>query len=183
MSEPTKTKRIIRTYTDEERREAARQFAIIGSLQATERQTGIPRETMREWQDNSPVWQQSLAECRQSLTQDHIQSFQLLVTKSQQAALDRLEHGDEVVINRGMDGVEVVKRAVSGRDAMIMASIATERSQLLQRLPTSIHAGDDRLERIANRLIDTLNSARGGGRVIEHDVESKLPVDGKQVSS
>ena len=163
----TKTKRICRTYTDEDRREAAEHYAIIGTLRGTERQTGIPAETLCEWQDRAE-WQQTVTQCRTSLTQEHIQSYLNLITQAQEAAATRLRDGDEVVINRGRDGVEIVKRAVNGRDAMIMASIATERAQLLQRLPTSINANDDRLERIANRLIDTLNGAKGG-RVIEHE--------------
>lgn len=167
MTTKTKTKRICRTYTAEDRREAAKHYAIIGTLRGTERQTGIPAETLCEWQDR-PEWQQTVTQCRTSLTQEHIQSYLNLITQAQEAAATRLREGDEVVINRGRDGVEIVKRAVNGRDAMIMASIATERAQLLQRLPTSINANDDRLERIANRLIDTLNGAKGG-RVIEHE--------------
>lgn len=146
MSEQKQTRQI-RTYTAEDRRQAAALFASLGTFQAVADATGITRQTISGWQEDAEFIA-ALNECRRQLTQEHINVYQKIITKAQETVLDRLQYGDEVLTKDG----SIARVAMKGKDAAVVMAIANDKAQILQNKPTSISATDDRLARIAERL-------------------------------
>lgn len=131
----TPAKRTKRSYTDEQ---IANALAILksngGNLLATERDTGIPRQTIREWSANGRRDSQQVREIRQEKEQN-------ILTLYGNAERGLLEHAIKPEIIADMDGLAAMKAA----------GIARDKIQLMTGQPTSI---------VEERTIDSLQVLR-----------------------
>ena len=166
---PRKTTRKTRQYTPEDRRAAARAFAATGSTDRASKLVGIPRPTIHTWGVQDEDYIATLNACRQSATQEHVQTYLNLIAQAQEQMADRLENGDYCHRHGELHRIPVSLMAAASAMA-----ICQDKAQLLQRRPTSITAGEDRLEALAQRLGEIARAAQA--RTVEGVVmPSKAP--------
>ena len=166
---PRKTSRKTRQYTPDDRRAAARAFASTGSITRASKLVGIPHPTIYGWSESDEDYIATLNSCRQSATQAHVQTYLNLITQAQEQMADRLENGDYCHRHGELHRIPVSLMAAAS--AM---SICQDKAQLLQRRPTSITAGEDRLEALAQRLGEIARAAQA--KTVEGEVmPSKAP--------
>ena len=122
-------------YTDEQRREAVIQYAILGNKVEVEKATGIPDSTLEGW-IKQPWFETILGEIRDEANAlIHARAIKTL-HKAFDEIEDRLDSGDEVVTKFG----DKVRVKVKARDAAVIAAIMFDKRQILLRQPTSITA-------------------------------------------
>ena len=120
-------------YKDEDRRNAATQYAIKGNLAAVERATGIPDATLCEWKKTE--WWDALIIGAQALVEDQFRAnCNQIVEKATNETLDRLEHGEYVL---GKDG-NTKRLPMKGRDTAVVGAMYYDKLRLSMNLPTSI---------------------------------------------
>lgn len=90
--------------------------------------------TLRRWKKDAPWWDEAVRATMGTITQKAIGKAAKIVQMSQDAVLDRLENGDEVILTKTG---ETVRRKVSAKDASVIGAIWTDKQQLLQGNPTS----------------------------------------------
>ena len=115
-------------YSDSDRLEAIRAYAITGNYTKTAELVGIPERTVNDW-GKQEWWESELAKVRDEKQQEHIAQYHALVTEGTRIALEKLPEA-------------------SAKDAMIIAATATDKARLLLNQPTSISgraAGMDEL--------------------------------------
>ncbi len=112
-------------YTDEQRRQAAIQYAIDGLLSKIEREQGIPQQTLSDWKQTE-WWVEIVSEVR-SLKEDELDAkLTKMIDASYDHAMDELEKGN-----------------VTYSQAVVGGSIAFDKQRTLRNLPTSITASQD----------------------------------------
>ena len=124
-------------YTDDQRKEAAVQYAIKGSLSAIERDLDIPRTTMVAWKQ-SDWWHEVVDEVRHENKDAHISRYDELTREAQDLALDGL---------RSLDADDL--KASDIKSLIIGACASTDKSRLLQGLATSIRNDSDTVKSLA----------------------------------
>lgn len=122
-------------YTDEDRRNAAMQYAITGKLTAVEQATGIPDATVQSW-TKADWWEDLLQQARAVMEDEFRGKCHQVVEKATQVTLDRLENGDSVATK---DGIKQIP--MKGRDAAVIGAMYYDKLRLSLNLPTSISAG------------------------------------------
>ena len=106
-------------YTDEQRIEAATQYAVTGSLKKVEQLTGIPNTTVHGWK-NSDWWDEVLVAVRGEKASEHRARYSQLVDAAQAKAL------------------ELLPTTTNAKEAMLVACMATDKVRLADNMPTSI---------------------------------------------
>src|SRR5437868_1114119 len=84
-------------YTDEQRREAVAHYVVLGNWQAVSEATGIPHRTCTSWA-HAPWFSTLYAEVRAEKGAELDGAFTRIIHKAADELLDRLEHGDAVLI-------------------------------------------------------------------------------------
>jgi transposase-like protein len=113
-------------YTDEERREAAVQYAVTGSVSATSRAMDIPRRTISDW-TRTDWWDEVVAEVRQLKADEHIARYQALTDKALRVAEEAIDRLDPSSISAS----DIKALIVSG-------ATSTDKARLLMNQPTSV---------------------------------------------
>ena len=113
-------------YTDVQRREAAIQYAIKGSLAHIERELGIPDSTVCEW-TKQDWWLEIVGEVRSQNQDKHIARYHQLTSESLDMALDGLKELDP----KSLKANDIKALVVTG-------ATATDKARLLLNQPTSI---------------------------------------------
>lgn len=112
-------------YTDEERREAAVQYAVTGSVSATSRAMNIPRRTISDWKQTA-WWDEVVAEVRHAKADEHIARYQALTDKALRVA------------EEAIDSLDPASISASGIKALIVSgATSTDKARLLMNQPTS----------------------------------------------
>ena len=105
-------------YSDADRLNAIRMYAIEGTFTRTSKIVGIPERTLYEW-GTTDWWQAELTKVRTIKQDEHINAYTSLVS-------DAIAHA-----HANLD-------QASPKDAITMAAIATDKARLLLNQPTSI---------------------------------------------
>ena len=149
-------------YSDQDRRQAAMEYAIHGTLSKTSEHTGIPERTLYDWKE-SEWWLDAVNDLREQ-NKDLIDAqLEQLAIKGFQAMAERIEHGDEYITKDGEKG----RRKVSLRDLATASGIAYDKMRLHRNQPTSIKAEstDARL----NQLAEKVRELQGGMVTIDQE--------------
>ena len=110
-------------YTDDQKAEAAIQYAILGNMKKVAKATGIPRTTIIGWK-KADWWDDLVAKVRTEKTEEQIAMYSQIVDKAQRVTLEKLP-------------------SASPAQASIIAATATDKGRLLTNLPTSISGNLD----------------------------------------
>ena len=105
-------------YTDEQRHDAAIQYAVLGNMKKVAKQTGIPRTTIISWRKQD-WWDELIAEVRGEKADEHRAKYIELVDLAQQVTLEKLPQA-------------------SAAQASIIAATATDKVRLHDGMPTEI---------------------------------------------
>ena len=111
-------------YTDEQRREAAVQYAHKGNLAVLERELGIPDSTLHQWK-STDWWDEIVGEVRSQNQDQHIIRYHTIVNK----ALAKAE--------AGIDNLGDKLTATDIKALTVAAAASTDKSRLLSGLSTS----------------------------------------------
>ena len=119
MARTAKTKQVKkRTYSNEERSQAAIQYAISGSLAQVERKLGIPDSTLCEWKQTE-WWDALTGEIRSEKTNEHRAQYSQLVDEA--IAVTRLKLPE-----------------ATAAQAAVISGVAFDKIRLIDNMPTSI---------------------------------------------
>ena len=112
-------------YTDDQRKQAAMQYAVDGLLSKIEQEQGIPQQTLSDWKQTE-WWVEIVSEVRLEKEGELDAKLTRLIDNSYDHALDELENGN-----------------VTYSQALIGGSIAFDKQRILRNLPTSISSNQD----------------------------------------
>lgn len=133
-------------YTDEQRRNAVINYAILGNIQAVANYTGISDRTLYDWRQ-SDWWDVVLQEVRDQKEDYFDAMYSEIAGKAAAKALEQIDHCDKPL------------------DLIKVSAIAYDKLRLSRNLPTSIKA--DSQQSVLNKISDRLKELSEGGRVIE----------------
>ena len=123
-----------RSYTDDQKINAAVLYAHKGTFCAVARDTGIPRTTLIGWSKQA-IWDDAVVKARHQISEHILAQNLAIATKANEVVLDRLENGDSVVTKDG-----VISVPMKGRDAAVVGGIMQDKAARGLGLPTQIHA-------------------------------------------
>jgi hypothetical protein len=107
-------------------------------------------------------------------------SYTRVIHKAQEALIDRLEHGDEVITRTG----ERMRKAVTAKDLATIGGIQFDKRQIARNLPTSISNATDnkaladlkaQFEALAAREAKVINSVEYDKTMIEESDTQERP--------
>ena len=119
-------------YTDNQRKDAATQYAITGTLSSIVKDTGIPQQTLSSWKQTD-WWDSLVSEVRSAKQDEHIAKYTELVDAAQKITLAKLPEA-------------------TAQQASIIAATATDKARLLMNQPTSISAKSDSINDLAKQF-------------------------------
>lgn len=138
-------------YTDEQRRHAVLNYALLGNIVAVAESTGIPQTTLYEWKNNTEWWGELLVTVRDQ-KQDEIDALYTRgIHRAAERALDKIEDPDAKLL-----------------DLVKTTAILFDKRQLVRNQPTSIKA--DSQQSLLNRISEGLAKLAQGGQLIEGEV-------------
>ena len=120
-------------YTDQQRTEAAIQYAITGSLTKTQQATGIPHNTMSYWKKES-WWVEAIDKVRHEKADEHRAMYSQLVEAAQAKAL------------------ELLPSTKCAKTAMLVACMGTDKVRLHDGLATSISGKAESKEELLKKF-------------------------------
>lgn len=116
-------------YTDEQRIEAAIQYAATGSLAKVEQLTGIPDSTVSDWRKQE-WWDEAVGKVRSEKEAEHRAKYSQIVDKAQAVTLAKLDDS-------------------SAAQANLIACQATDKVRLADNMPTSIRGDSSSMKELA----------------------------------
>ena len=125
----TKRKRVGR-YSDAIRNQAGIEYAICGSLAQVSKSTNIPKNTLSMWHTKG-TWDELIEQVRSETTNEHISQYNRLTQK----ALKLAEQGIDNLEGQPLKANDIKALVVTG-------ATSTDKSRLLQSLPTTIQGKD-----------------------------------------
>lgn len=148
-------------------------FASSGSLSATAEATGLAKSTLFEWTKDEEGMEH-VAHIRTTLRHAIAADLVTVSRKAIAATLDRLEHGDEVTV--GGEG-QIVRRKVSAKDAMYIASNANSMHMMLTQDAKAVVNAN--LRGLAADLVAALKSADAASQAQTIDASHTIEADAK----
>jgi hypothetical protein len=149
-------------YPDSTKTDALKLWLITGNLRQVSASMNIPFDTLKTWR-YSKWWAELSSEIR---TEGHLAlsaKMQKLADKAMELTLDRLENGEEVVVQKTG---EVIRKGVSMRDAHQVAVSFQDRALKLQNSPQEEAAQLAVHDRLA-QLADAFSKMAGKTRKVE----------------
>jgi len=119
-------------YSNEDRIEAAIQYAVTGSLTKTSKVTGMAKGTLHGMMQQD-WWDEVVAEVRTEKAAEHRARYSKLVDKAQSRALKKIGKA-------------------CARDAVWIAGVCTDKLRLHDNLPTSITAKSEDYQSLAKQF-------------------------------
>lgn len=114
-------------YSSEDRRMAAIQFVLLGSVRCVADATGIPVRTLYDW-TRTDWWETLVAQVRMEMEGELDATLSRMIQLALAATMDRLENGDYVITSKG----ETMRKPISARDAMAIVGMAIDKQQMLR---------------------------------------------------
>jgi len=124
-------------YSDVDRRRAALEYSLTGSLTKVASRTGIPRKTLSDWKNKSDWWVEVIAKVRHQKEAIILANDEEVIDKAHREIVDRLDNGD-VQLVRTKNGVELHRVPVKAKDAAVIKGISDDKRRLSLNQPTSI---------------------------------------------
>lgn len=128
-------------YSDQDRLQAATEYAIHGSIIKASEYTNIPSRTLYDW-SKAEWWESEIIRIREENKEIIRAGITRIVEKGFNNIEDRIENGDAYITkekNKDGDIVDVIKRKpASLRDLGTVTGIAFDKLRLLNNEPTSI---------------------------------------------
>lgn len=121
-------------YTDEQKREAAAHYVVVGNCVKVSEITGIPERTLSDWK-RADWWPALLQETRLAKQDEMDGKIGQIIDAGLNKIQERIEHGDYVVDSK--NGGLMVK-PVAARDLSTVVGIVFDKQRILRNLPTSI---------------------------------------------
>ncbi len=129
-----------RSYTNDQKINAAVLYAHKGTFCAVARDMGIPRTTLIGWSKQA-LWDDAVVKARHQISEQILAQNLQIATKAGERVLDSLENGDEKLVWDKDKAEHVIKRVKpSGKDSMVISGIAQDKAARGMGLPTQIHA-------------------------------------------
>lgn len=148
----------------------ARTWLVQGSQMGTCRAVGIDKSTLRNWM--SKDWWPILIEELKYIKQSELDGqYTGIMEKSLAEVVERLENGDEVIVNG-----EIRRKKVSARDAALISAIMFDKRQLLRGDPTAIKQQNFNVDERMEKLMSTFEqiARKENEKVIEGEVEKDV---------
>ncbi len=138
-------------YTDEQKREAAAQFVVLGNMRKVSDVTEIPARTINSWKLESDWWGPLCTRIRDDKADELDSRASAVIDRAFNVIEDRLANGETVYI--GKDAI-ARQKPVTLRDAAWTGAVWFDKRQILRNQPTSIRAGDGtaRLKQMAKNF-------------------------------
>ena len=122
------------SYSDEQRRMAATQYAIQGVMSNVARDMNIPETTLSLWK-KTEWWDELTAEVRSAKSSEMRANYQKLVLAAQDKA------------------IELLPTMTNAKDAMLVSAVAYDKLRLADNIPAPTNAGGaSALEALAKRF-------------------------------
>ncbi len=147
-------------HTEQVKLRALAHYASSGSVTATAHAVGVPKQTLFEWVHSEQGIEQ-IGHLRTALRHAIAADLVEVSRKAIYELRDRLNNGDEIIIGRG----DKVRRKVSGKDAMYIASNAINQLSLLTHDAKSV--ANANFAKLKDDLIASLNAASRIGQTID----------------
>ena len=128
------------TYTLEQKKQAAIEYAVYGSYQKVADKFNIPKTTVHTWSTDWDGWDATVELVRTEKAQEHRQAYSRLVDK----ALDKAE--------RGIDQLPDKLSAGDIKALVISGAASTDKVRLHDNMPTRITGSGETVEQIAERF-------------------------------
>jgi len=165
-------------YPDEKRIEVVTLWACIGSAQKCAELSKVPVGTVKAW-SRTPWFKELLEEIRHENNEKLDAKFTLIAEQTQDLILDRLEHGDYVILK---DGTQT-RKPINAKDLALVSAITIDKRQIIRNKPTSIsqnvssgEVSEDKLQKLAQTFIDLVNKKENKEeKVIEGEVIDVTP--------
>lgn len=110
-------------YTEAERREALRQYLLLGTYRAASEAVAIPEQTMRSWKHNDREWWDRVQnELITQIEGDYRPGWVRVLGKAVEAMQERLDKGDTKLTKEGL-----VRVPVPAKEAAVIAGIAADK--------------------------------------------------------
>jgi hypothetical protein len=138
-------------YTDEDRRKAALEYSLTGSLTKVAARTGIPRKTLSDWKNKSDWWVEISAAVRHQKEAKILADNEEVIDKAHREIVDRLDNGD-VQLVRTKNGVELHRVPVKAKDAAVIGGISDDKRRLTLNQPTAITGKSEDMAALANEF-------------------------------
>lgn len=143
------TSRKTRQHPKRIRERAAFLYVQLGSYEAVARELGISsKSTINYWAEgtdaNREEWASWIDRFQTEYDAETMAQLRSVVRQGYSEALDRLQNGDVVLTKDGQERVPM-----KGKDAAVIASIATDKLRLASGKPTRITATTDALGKAA----------------------------------
>ena len=170
-------------YTDEDRRRAALEYSLTGSLSKVAERMGIPRKTISDWKNKSEWWVEVSAKVRHQKEAKILADNEEIIDKAHREIVDRLDNGD-VQLVRTKNGVELHKVPVKAKDAAVIRGISDDKRRLSLNQPTAITGNSTDMKTLANefaKLSDEMNRERNRRVVSTHFKSKKDPGKSEEV--
>ncbi len=138
-------------YTDEDRRRAALEYSLTGSLSKVAKRMGIPRKTISDWKNKSDWWVEVSAKVRHQKEAKILADNEEVIDKAHREIVDRLDNGD-VQLVRTKNGVELHRVPVKAKDAAVIRGISDDKRRLSLNQPTAITGKSTDMKALANEF-------------------------------
>jgi hypothetical protein len=133
-------------YSDQQRREAVLCYLLHGNWRTVSEATGIPHRTLNDWA-MQPWYATLLAEVRAEKGSELEGAFTRIIHKATEHLLDRIKHGDPVMV-----AGQVKRKPVSARDLALVSAITHDKRALARNQSLSPAAPNLSLEQLAESL-------------------------------
>ncbi len=151
-----------RSYTDDQKINAAVLYAHKGTFCAVARDMNIPRTTLIGWSKQG-LWDDAVVKARHQISEQILAQNLQIATKAGERVLDSLENGDEKLVWDKDKGEHVIKCVKpSGKDSMLISAISQDKAARGMGLPTQIHAqaADAQIQAFINEFKEISESYR-----------------------
>jgi transposase-like protein len=133
-------------YSDQQRREAVTQYLLLGNVEAVAKATRVPASTLRDWMTTA-WWGTLSVEVRAEKGSELDGAFTRIIHEATDQLLDRLKHGDPVLV-----AGQVKRKPVSARDLALVSAITYDKRALCRNQPTPSTEVDYTVQDIAEWL-------------------------------
>jgi len=139
--------------TQEDKNQAAIQYAIHGVMSKVSKDTSIPRTTLISWSDQD-WWVDIIDTVRHEKQQEHIATYSRIVDAAQAVVLEKIEDA-------------------SASQASLIACQAQDKGLLLQGRPTSISSSAQTPQQVADQFMKMIQASDKAivpkSKIIEHE--------------
>ena len=138
-----------KTYTLEQKQEAATMYAVLGSVSKVARKLDYPVPTVQSWSTDWDGWVTTVTNVQEEKAAEHRAKYSAIVDEAQKQTLAKLPEA-------------------TAAQANIIAATATDKIRLLDNKPTHISGKADSIEALSDEFIKLARSVKEQTKAIEN---------------